>query len=297
MNFLNYGIMYHKNGNARKVITTVICLLLFFGLGLTSCSDDGTLTPDDEQNDEISEVQRSSEMDAATSVLGDIIINAYESQELSEEGRFAAQESALPECVTITVVAQQGFREITLDFGSDGCLVDDHLLTGQIVLSYTRDSQAQQILITYDLIDFFFDAKNVLGSRTILKELSNENGNPQFTHTMDITVIWPSGAQASREGMRVREWIEGFGSGVWSDNIFEVTGNWTTTFVNGNTHSYEVITPLRREVVCFYFVSGSVDVQRTNFGGTFDYGNGECDNQATFTTNNGNVFDITLSWQ
>ncbi len=125
--------------------------------------------------------------------------------------------------------------------------------------------------------------------------MSNDNGNPQFTHTLDLTVIWPNGAQASREGLRVREWVEGFGSGVFSDNVFEVTGNWTTTFVNGNEHTYTVVTPLRREVICLYFVSGSVDVQRTNFGGTFDYGEGDCDNAATFTFNNGTEVDVTLN--
>ena len=95
--------------------------------------------------------------------------------------------------------------------------------------------------------------------------------------------------------LKIREWVEGFGSGIWSDNVFEVTGNWTSTFVNGNTHSYEVITPLRREVICHYFVSGSVDVERTNFSGIFDYGGGGCDNQATFTFDGGAVIDITLN--
>ncbi|MCB0399204.1 MAG: hypothetical protein KDD26_06185, partial [Winogradskyella sp.] len=90
-------------------------------------------------------------------------------------------------------------------------------------------------MINYNLVDFYFDAKNVIASRSILKELSNENGNPQFTHNLSITVIWPNGVQASREGTRIREWVEGFGSGVFSDNVFEITGNWTATFVNGNT--------------------------------------------------------------
>ena len=43
------------------------------------------------------------------------------------------------------------------------------------------------------------------------------------------------------------------------------------------------------------FVSGAVDVQRTNFGGIFDYGEGDCDNQATFTFNNGETVEITLN--
>ena len=73
------------------------------------------------------------------------------------------------------------------------------------------------------------------------------------------------------------------------------TYNWATNFVNGNSHSYQVLTPLRREVICTYFVSGTVDVQRTNFSGTFNYGDGTCDNQASFIFNNGNEIDITLN--
>ena len=170
-----------------------------------------------------------------------------------------------------------------------------NLLQGKIILSYTRDPEAQEVFITKTLEDFYFNNKNLVGGKTILKQLENENGNPQFTHTSNLTIIWPNGDQASREGQRIREWIEGALNGVWSDNVFEVTGYWTTTFVNGNTHNYEVVIPLRREVICFYFVSGSIDVERTNFSGVFDYGVGDCDNMATFTFDNGEVVDIVLN--
>ena len=129
----------------------------------------------------------------------------------------------------------------------------------------------------------------------MLKQRSNDNGNPQYTHTLDLTITWPNGLEASHEGTKIREWIEGHGSGIWSDNVFEITGNWTTNFVNGNSHSYLVVIPLRREVICHYFVSGSIDVERTNFSGVLDYGEGDCDNQATFTFDSGEVIDITLN--
>ncbi|MDG5490112.1 hypothetical protein [Psychroserpens sp. SPM9] len=279
-----------------KAMTKLMFTLVVLGLTFTGCSNEDSVAQE-EQNEDLTEVRLSSEIDKAASVVGDIIIDAYEGQELSETGRLAEgqQRNGLPNCVTVTVVAQQGFREVTVDFVDEGCEVLGHLLKGQIVFSYTRNPDAQEVLLTYDLVDFFLDAKNIIGSKTLLKELSNDNGNPQFTHTLDMTVIWPNGAEASRDGLRIREWIEGFGSGVFSDNVFEVTGNWSTTFVNGNTHSYDVLTPLRREVICYYFVSGSVQVERTNFGGTFDYGNGDCDNQATFTFNNGNEIDVTLN--
>ncbi|WP_229719597.1 hypothetical protein [Winogradskyella haliclonae] len=278
--------------NFNKIFKSILTLLII-GLAFNSCTDnDEPLQINDTSQDTI-ELARASEVDAASSSLEDIVIEVYEFDEANPNGR--VQPSTLPDCVTITVAVQQGFREVTIDFGTEGCLVRGHIFKGQIVFSYTRDMEAQEILITYDLIDFFFDNKNILGSRTILKEKENDNGNPQFTHTLDLTVIWPSGVQASRSGTKIKEWVEGFGSGIFSDNVFEVTGNWTTTFVNGNTHTYEVLTPLRREVICTYFVSGTVDIQRTNFGGIFDYGNGDCDNEALFTFNNGTEITITLN--
>lgn len=271
--------------------------LLLFGI-LTflfaSCSDDGSNEIEEPTEDALA-IKQAAEIDVASETISDIIINAYEAEESEVLDRLSSSVNFLPGCVTVSIIAQQGFREITLDFGTEGCLVNGHVLRGQMVFSYTRNVEEQDVLITYNLIDFYFDDKQILGNRTILRQLSNESGYPQFTHTIDLTVIWPNGLQASREGVKVREWIEGFGSGVFSDNVFEVTGNWMTSFVNGNEHTYTIVTPLRRELICSYFVSGSVDVQRTNFGGILDYGDGDCDNQATFTFNNGNEIIITLN--
>jgi hypothetical protein len=297
MNLLNHKlekiIKYDVSKNFNSLKRGVLGLLVL-GLTFTSCSTTDESTETENQLEATLEVQRSAEIDQIDNVLADLIIDAYEEEETSTADRTLYSRD-VPECVTITVVAQQNYRQVTLDFGSEGCIVHGHLIKGQIVFEYTRNPEAQQIMINYNLVDFYFDAKNIIGSRSILKELSNENGNPQFTHNLSVTVIWPNGVQASREGTRIREWVEGFGSGIFSDNVFEITGDWSATFVNGNTHTYEVLIPLRREVICDYFVSGSFDVQRTNFGGVFDFGNGDCDNQATFTFNNGQEIEITLN--
>ncbi|MBT8277589.1 MAG: hypothetical protein KJO41_01210 [Bacteroidia bacterium] len=272
-----------------KMLFTVLAISLF----IVGCSKDEPVNDDPQQQD-YSEVSRSAEIDLASDAMDDIALDVYETQEMSEQGRAVANFN-LPDCVTITVVIEQNYREITIDFGTEGCLVHGNILKGKIILTYTRNPEAQEVYITKSLEDFYFNAKNIQGGKTILKQLSNENGNPQFTKTSDLTVIWPNGAQASRGGIKIREWVEGFASGIFSDNVFEITGNWSTTFVNGNTHNYEVIIPLRREVICYYFVSGSIDVERTNFSGVFDFGEGDCDNMATFTFDTGEVVDIVLN--
>ena len=278
------------NLTTKMFMTVAVCALTFLG-----CSENEAIEIDEqEMEQDYSEVVLSSEIDESSEAIDDIALDVYETQEDSEVGR-TLPDFNLPDCVTITVVAEQDYREITIDFGTEGCLIRGNILKGKIILSYERNPEAQQILITKTLDGFYFNDKNIVGGTSILKELSNENGNPQFTKTVDLTVIWPDGVEASRVGTKVREWIEGHGSGIWSDNVFEITGNWTTTFRNGNAHSYEVVIPLRREVICHYFVSGSIDIERTNFSGVLDYGDGDCDNQAVFTNDNGNVRDIILN--
>lgn len=272
------------------VKTSVASLLII--VAMTSCTND-TNSLDQEQNEYL-EVAKSSEIDRASESMDDIAIQIVETQQNNEQSRTPGNFN-LPDCVSISVVIEQNYREITVDFGTEGCLINGNLYRGIMTLTYSRNPEIQEITITKTLTDFYFNALSIVGTKTILKELSNENGNPQFTKTVNITVVWPDGSTATRSGTKIREWIEGFNSGVWSDNVFEITGNWTTTFVNGNTHSYTVITPLRRETVCFYFVSGSIDVVRTNFSGVFDYGNGDCDNLATFTFANDTVVDVILN--
>jgi len=297
MNLLHHDFKKNSKNALSKnfnLFKSGILSLVVLGLIFTSCSSNDDATETENQIEDTLELKRSAEIDQVDNALVDLIIVVYEAEESATADRNSYARD-IPECVTITIVTQQGYQQVTIDFGTEGCIVRGHLLKGQIVFDYTRDPEAQQIMINYNLVDFSFDSKSIIGSRSILKELSNENGNPQFTHDLSITVIWPNGMQASREGNRIREWVEGFGSGVFSDNVFEITGDWTATFVNGNTHTFEVLTPLRREVSCPYFVSGTFDVQRTNFGGLFDFGEGECDNQATFTSNNGQEIEITLN--
>lgn len=273
----------------------LLCLMVIAILVIACTSDESS---GDSNLQNANELRMSSEIDNMESVLEGVIINAYENQENNESRMAGASISSerQMDCATVTVVMDVNYREITVDFGSDGCVINGHFLQGQVIITYTRDPGAQEVLINYELVDFYCNLRQLVGTKTILKELSNDNGNPQFTHTLDLTIIWPNGAQASRDGVRVTEWVEGLGTAALTDNVFEVTGYWNATFVNGNSHNYEVVTPLRWEVPCTHFVSGTIQADWTNFSGVLDYGNGTCDNEAIFTSESGQVFTIILDF-
>ena len=177
----------------RLLMLTVLVTVTLF----SACSDEDPAI-DTPNTQDVTEMSRASEIDAIDVSLGDLVINAFESQEASS-GR-NNYNTNLPECVIITAVVQQNAVTVNIDFGTEGCLVNGNLIRGEIDMSYTRDPEAMQILINYTLVDFYFNNKSVEATRTILRERSNENGNPQFTHSLDITVTWPNGLQASRSG-------------------------------------------------------------------------------------------------
>ncbi len=273
--------------------TKIILALLVLGLSFNACKKDNPVEAIAEDPDvDVSQVVQSSDMDQVAAGLEDYIIEIYEEQETAKKlGRSASSRISM-DCATVTLASQENSQELTIDFTNEGCTIRGHLYQGQIVLTYTINLQATQVTLDYVLNDFYFDDKNILGSNSIVREVVNEK--PQFTHTVDLTVIWPNGIEATREGEIVRTWVEGFGGGVFTDNVFEVTGNWNATFANGNIHAYETVLPLRREASCYHFVSGSINVQRTIFSGTLDFGDGTCDNLATFSFANGTQIDIVL---
>ncbi|MFK5879155.1 MAG: hypothetical protein QM478_06615 [Flavobacteriaceae bacterium] len=201
--------------------------------------------------------------------------------------------SFFPPCLTKTVVTTDLTKTVTLDF-EDGCEVRGHFMAGVMILSYEKDPDLHTRTIAVEFDNFRIDHKLIQGSHSIVRMRENDNGDPQSTATFDVNVTWDNGDTASRVGEKVREWIEGVGTGVWSDNVYLITGHWNTVRRNGDEISGEVTTPLRRELVCRFLVSGVIDLTKNNRSGSLDFGDGTCDNEALLTLDDGTEIVITL---
>ena len=140
-----------------------------------------------------------------------------------------------------------------------------------------------------------FDIKvNVTGGGEILREISNANGNPQSALNELITISFPnSDVLATRDGFRVVEWVQGSSSGTWTDNVYEVSGTWNTTFNSGFSRSGTVTEVLVRRLSCLFVESGKIVIEQQGKMAEIDWGNGTCDNEATLTYN-GTVYPIIL---
>jgi len=254
-------------------------------------NNDVELTEPISDADAIAVVESDDLSDDISNVVDDYLM---ENEGMSSKSESEAKTSDILPCVTKTIVISGTTKTVTLDFG-EGCeLPNGNILSGKIIMSYVVDTDVASFMVTYTFENFFFNDISVEGENSLVRTRANNNGNPESTLTIDMKVTWPDGVFASRKGTKIREWIEGSDTRTFGDNVFLITGNWTATFKNGTVVAANITTPLRREMACRFIVSGAVELQKNDRTGILDFGDGSCDNVATFTNENGESREITL---
>ncbi|NNE02605.1 MAG: hypothetical protein HKN52_05500 [Eudoraea sp.] len=270
-------------------------LLLMAALVMVSCSKDES--PEiivEDQTFEVAELKASDESELISEEIMSIAEDVYTSDEVLTTSKFSYNSDFLPDCVTITTVVTSTTKERTIDFG-DGCeLPNGNVLSGIIYLSYLKDMELATKTLSLSLENFTFNGVAIEGSASIERTRANENGNPQSVANASFSAVWPDDSTASFSGTRTREWIEGFGTGFWGDNVYLITGNGTFTGKMGNVFSKETITPLRRELSCRFIVSGILQLSRNDATASLDFGDGSCDAKGILTYPDGTSKEIFL---
>lgn len=276
-----------KNLNLR-----LLALIVVGGLLIASCENNDTV--DLSEPISADEAIALAEVDDVSDEVNNIIDDFFVETEVAGKSEDTEKMEDFLPCLIKTIVITETTKIVTLDFG-DGCeLPSGNILSGKIIMSHAIDTNIQSLTITHTYENFYFNEISVEGGNTIVRVRENDNGNPQSTITFGTTLTWPDGVSATREGFKVREWIEGYDTRTWSDNVFLFTGSWAVTFNDGVVYSSNIIEPLRREMACRFIVSGIVEVQKLDMSGTIDFGDGSCDDIATFTDENDVVIEITL---
>lgn len=275
-----------------KIKTLVLGTAL--AMFVLSCSQDDSNNPSG-----LNEAKVSSKIDMATEDIAKIVEDQYSLQANPGAGRTTQdfnQENTLPSCATVTVTLTETTWTRTVTF--DNCtLPNGNVLDGTVIASGSLNFDTPSYTINYSFVDFHHNNILIEGNKTVVRTVQSTaalaTAHPVATMAIDLTATFPNGNSYHRVGNRVREMIEGFGTPLlWADNVFLITGNWTTAFPNG-TQSSTITTPLRVEVGCPHIVSGEISIVRNDTTAILNYGNGDCDNQATLTIN-GNTVTIIL---
>jgi len=275
------------------IITLLIASMSFIACEEANSIDETTAAITEDQT--IALVESDDISDEVDNIVDDFLSEEFAVANKNETSKIELNSTGgRPECVTKTIVLAGASKTVTLDFG-DGCTMpNEHILTGKIIMSFMFDKASKTTTITQSFEGFTFNSIAVTGENTIVRTKENENGNPQSVKTINVTLTWPDGETATKTGTKTREFIEGYDTKTWGDNVFLISGNWNCTFKNGTVFSSNITTNLRREMACRFLVSGTIDIVKAKRVGTIDFGDGTCDNIATFTDSEGNIKEITL---
>lgn len=279
--------------NSILKITFLFAIILF-----ASCTKD---------NNDLSsaftteDLQTNAKLDQVANDLSDIIDDQYFTENPAGKTIAPTESNLLPPCVTVTRTFTSTTWTRTINFGTTGCAMPNGaILRGIIRVSGVLPYSTSNYVITYTFDGFRYNDFLVQGNRTVTRSLGTStyqvNTHPICVMDMNMTFTNSRGI-FTRVGTRTRECVEGYTTAIWTDNVYVITGNWTTTFPNGNVHSNAIsnTTPLRVRLNCDYrVVSGVVNITRPNHTAVLDYGAGTCDNLATISIDGGTPVTITF---
>jgi hypothetical protein len=246
------------------------------------------------------ETKKEANLDKLTDDVTDIIDNQFDVQSTSRTSNIgksmnttmAALPSILPSCAVVTVALTQTAWTRTIDFGNGCAVFNGANLKGKLIISGNLNFTTPSQTINYSFDGFKYNDIAVTGTKTLTRTLESSNLlaaiHPVVNVNIDLTATFPNGSVYARIGTRKRELVEGYTTpALRNDNVYKVTGNWATTGPNG-VRTVTITNPLKIVIDCpFKLVQGTLTLVKNNNNAVIDYGNGACDNNATYSLNGG----------
>lgn len=269
--------------------------ILSLSLVFVSCSDDAdetTTTVDQELLVANAEIDFSNELDFNT---GMEVANENASYSSRNE---SSSESLSPVCATITVdnSTPGSFpKTFTIDYGT-GCLHNGILRKGIITITFSDYFINTGSTMTIVRTDNYYVNGRKLEGTVVYENLTTNSSLPKWSRTVTngkLTTL--AGGVFTFYGTRTVQQSEGVGTLTLGDNVYEIiSGNHTVNRPNGTSLTVTVLETLIKKFACNYISQGKLNLQGTYLNGVLDYGDNTCDNQATYTHSNGNVYTINL---
>jgi hypothetical protein len=288
---------------------TIAAFAMMFSLVLFSCQKESSLsTPAADAVTEEEAVNLSDESTQAEASFDDVEdVSATAAEEEGDAAVYGRGENTteglyLPtfeelrlrigHCATVTVVPNDNTypKTVTIDFG-DGCLcADGKFRKGAIIIHLTGPIRRAGSVMTITLRNFFLNRAHIEGTKTF-SNLS-ENSNIKFTvQVVGGKITFPNGRGYSYNSLKYVRQIEGGSTRPIRDDIYSIEGRSKTEYNGGLTVTLDTETPLIKKVVCPWINKGVLKIKINSRVLFLNYGapnDGDCDNKALLTWNDGN---------
>ncbi|MBP6756743.1 MAG: hypothetical protein KA210_11395 [Bacteroidia bacterium] len=193
-----------------------------------------------------------------------------------------------PNVAIDTLVNASGFYQngpvsFEIDYGTTGCLGSDGVYRkGKLKITTAKRWKKYGNTITVDLIGFNANSMDLSGqvkitysdSVTLATEIINgrcSNGTWQIDYSGVKTMKQIAGYSTKQDG---------------SDDIYSIGGTTTGKNREGRNYTTTITNNLIKKSNCKWITSGTLELSPDGFRTrTVDFGNGSCDDDATFTVN------------
>jgi hypothetical protein len=200
------------------------------------------------------------------------------------------------DCPTVSSTQPLGTwpNTITLDYSDAGCTKDGRTYAGKIIISQTGPIRTAGTVRTLTFDNFSFEGVQVEGSKVITTLSDNTNGQVTQTLTVNHTLTFPDGDQATYQSDRTRTMIEGAATEARLDDVWQISGTASGTNRNGVAYTATISTPLVKRVPCPWISEGVIEFVANNRTRSLDFGDGTCDRDATLTRPDGTEREVKI---
>lgn len=266
------------------MLIPVIGMMVLF----SSCSEDG-----EESTDLVQEFDLASEatLDANYEDIDEVVNAGLESG--SSAGRMV-EDDLLRD---VTVTRDSANNTIIIDFGDGVEGPGGRVRKGKIIITYEGQKWAPGSFRRVTFKDFYIDDVRVEGVREHRNTSESRDENPQFSITLEGgKLTFPDSTTATREVNKVRTWFRATNP---LDDEITMEGTASGSRRDGVRYEVEIIERIVYKRGCrrlriFIPVAGVKQITSGENVVVIDYGDGECDNIATVTVNDGEPREINF---
>lgn len=295
---------------------SLAAFVVLFTLFITSCQKDANLNNNttavtEEEAAALSD--ESSQAEASFDDADDIAFTAAEEEgnaggfgiegKTTTTGRpflpnFAELRARIGDCATITVTPNDSTypKTVTIDFG-DSCVgLDGKVRSGKLVLHFTGPVRRPGSVVTLTFVNYHVNRAHIEGTK-IFKNMTEPPVHKWSIEVLDGKVTFPGGRGYLYEGIKTVKQVAGMLTNMVRDDVYQITGRSKTTFRNGTTININTEDPLIKKVACPWISEGTLKIKINDRVLKLDFGfpnNGNCDNKALLTWNNGNSQRVIL---
>ena len=195
----------------------------------------------------------------------------------------------LSQCATVTHDTLLSPKSLIIDFGPTNCLcADGRYRRGKILVTYNGRYFETGSVKTMTFEEFYRNDNKLEGTRTITNNGLDANGRMNWTvNEQNIKITRSNGNVHTRNSVRTRTIIAGNDTPTWTDDVYEITGTSSGVNAKGLNYTANITKALRRALSCKWIDSGIIEITPEGKATrTVDFGNGNCDDQATVSVKN-----------